>query len=41
MPVPQNFPYYFKEPLISCDSGMQGQASRSETRDISNQIVEG
>ena len=24
-----------KEPLISCDSGMQGKASRSETRGLS------
>ena len=28
-------PYGAKEPLISCDSGMQGKASRSETRGLS------
>ena len=25
-----------KEPLIQCDSGMQGKASRSETRSVSS-----
>ncbi len=34
------FLFVIEEPLIYCDSGMQGKASRSETRDISNQIVE-
>ena len=29
------------EPLIYCDSGMQGKASRSETRSVSNEIGEG
>ncbi len=28
-----------KEPLMSCDSGMQGQASRSETRSVSEREV--
>ncbi len=27
--------FLLKEPLIYCDSGMQGKASRSETRGLS------
>ena len=30
-----------QEPLIYGDSGMQGKASRSETRSLSNEIGEG
>ncbi len=31
--------YPFKEPLLYCDSGMQGKASRSETRGLSEREV--